>query len=124
MRAEDSAPCVLVVDDEIGVRELLCRWLRAVGFSVKAASSAQDALEAIEQGPPAVALCDISMPGRDGLWPSMHSVTAGSRTMNSLPCPSPRLVAETLPRCISTSCLTRVNPIPNPPCGRANDWSP
>jgi putative nucleotidyltransferase with HDIG domain len=68
VRAEDSAPCVLVVDDEIGVRELMCRWLRAVGFSVKAASSAQDALEAIEQGPPAVALCDISMPGRDGLW--------------------------------------------------------
>lgn len=68
MGAEDSTPCVLVVDDEMGVRELMCRWLRAVGFSVKAAASAQDALAAIEQRRPAVALCDINMPGRDGLW--------------------------------------------------------
>ena len=80
MRVDDSSPCVLVVDDESGVRELMCRWLRAVGFSVKAASSAQDALDAIEKRPPAVALCDISMPGRDGLWLAERIRTASPDT--------------------------------------------
>ncbi len=68
LRFEDSAQSILVVDDEMGVRELMCRWLRAIGLSVKAVSSAQDALDAIGSRPPAVALCDVNMPGRDGLW--------------------------------------------------------
>ncbi len=68
LRPDDAAQSVLVVDDEIRVRDLLCRWLRAAGLSVKAAASAQDALDAIGNRPPAVALCDVNMPGRDGLW--------------------------------------------------------
>ena len=59
---------VLVVDDEDGVRELMSRWLQAVGFAVKTASSAEDALGVMEQRPAAVALCDIGMPGQNGLW--------------------------------------------------------
>jgi response regulator RpfG family c-di-GMP phosphodiesterase len=66
--AGEAAPAVLVVDDEIGVRELLCRWLQSGGYYVTAAGSAEDALTAIGQEPVAVALCDIRMPGHDGLW--------------------------------------------------------
>jgi response regulator RpfG family c-di-GMP phosphodiesterase len=62
------AHSVLVVDDENGVRDLLARWLEARGYSVTTAANAEEALGRLEAAPPAVALCDIRMPGRDGLW--------------------------------------------------------
>ncbi|HTM24683.1 MAG TPA: HD domain-containing phosphohydrolase [Vicinamibacterales bacterium] len=59
---------ILVVDDETGVRELIARWLANGGYAVSTASGADEALERIHDAPPAVALCDIRMPGHDGLW--------------------------------------------------------
>jgi response regulator RpfG family c-di-GMP phosphodiesterase len=67
MRPESSAS-VLVVDDEHSVRDMMTRWLQARGFSVTSASNADEALGQVETSPPAVALCDIRMPGHDGLW--------------------------------------------------------
>ncbi len=62
------AASVLIVDDENGVRDLMTRWLQAGGLSVTSAASADEALGRVEASPPAVALCDIRMPGHDGLW--------------------------------------------------------
>jgi putative nucleotidyltransferase with HDIG domain len=59
---------VLVVDDEHGARNLMARWLESGGYSVTTAANAEEALGRLEASPPAVALCDIRMPGRDGLW--------------------------------------------------------
>jgi response regulator RpfG family c-di-GMP phosphodiesterase len=59
---------VLVVDDENGVRDLMSRWLQAGGYAVASASGADEALGVCQTFSPAVALCDIRMPGRDGLW--------------------------------------------------------
>lgn len=60
---------VLIVDDECGVRELMMRWLVAAGLNVQTAASADEALGLVEgAGAPAVVLCDIRMPGHDGLW--------------------------------------------------------
>jgi response regulator RpfG family c-di-GMP phosphodiesterase len=59
---------VLVVDDESGVREVMSRWLTHGGYDVRAAASADEALEHVHDRAPAVALCDIRMPGHDGLW--------------------------------------------------------
>ncbi|HVL66088.1 MAG TPA: HD domain-containing phosphohydrolase [Vicinamibacterales bacterium] len=59
---------ILVVDDEDSVRELLIRWLEASGYVVVAARSAEEALARLEVNPAAVVLCDIRMPGHDGLW--------------------------------------------------------
>jgi putative nucleotidyltransferase with HDIG domain len=59
---------VLVVDDENGVREVVSRWLSIDGYQVATASSADEALTRVNREAPAVALCDIRMPGRDGLW--------------------------------------------------------
>ena len=61
-------PSVLVVDDERGVRELMARWLASGGYDVRTAATADEALQRIHDQPPAVALCDIRMPGHDGLW--------------------------------------------------------
>lgn len=63
-----SAGSVLVVDDENGVRDLMSRWLESGGYSVASAASAEQAIHLMEDTPPAVALCDIRMPGHDGLW--------------------------------------------------------
>jgi len=62
------AHSVLIVDDEYGVRDLMSRWLVSSGYSVTMASSAEEALDHLQKQPSAVALCDIRMPGHDGVW--------------------------------------------------------
>lgn len=59
---------VLIVEDENNVRDLMSRWLESGGYSVITASNADEALRRLEMSKPAVALCDIRMPGHDGLW--------------------------------------------------------
>jgi len=59
---------ILIVDDEEGVRSLLARWLEPGGYRIILATGAEAALAAFEHDPPALMLCDIRMPGRDGLW--------------------------------------------------------
>jgi response regulator RpfG family c-di-GMP phosphodiesterase len=59
---------VLVVDDENGARDLVSRWLTSGGYHVTTAASADEALTHVHDEAPAVALCDIRMPGHDGLW--------------------------------------------------------
>lgn len=60
---------VLIVDDEAPIRRLLQNWVEAEGVTVVQASTSEQALEVISTGrSPAVALCDIRLPGKDGLW--------------------------------------------------------
>ena len=59
---------VLVVDDEAPICRLLTRWLESWGYAVKEARSATEALEALMAEPASIMLCDIRMPGHDGLW--------------------------------------------------------
>jgi response regulator RpfG family c-di-GMP phosphodiesterase len=59
---------VLVVDDEPGVRHLMRRWLESRGYLVAVAPDADQALDLLAAAPAAVALCDVRMPGHDGLW--------------------------------------------------------
>ena len=63
-----SSRTVLVVDDEKGVRDLMNRWLQAGGHAVTLAADATEALAVMKAQPAAVVLCDIRMPGHDGLW--------------------------------------------------------
>jgi CheY-like chemotaxis protein len=59
---------VLIVDDEASVRQLLRRILESAGHDVLEAETAEDAICRVEECPPAVAFCDIHMPGANGLW--------------------------------------------------------
>jgi putative two-component system response regulator len=63
---------ILVVDDDGAVRGLLARWLAGGRYTVQTASDADEALDRVHTSAPAVALCDIRMPGRDGLWLAEH----------------------------------------------------
>jgi response regulator RpfG family c-di-GMP phosphodiesterase len=60
---------VLIVDDEEPLRKLLQHWVEAEGATVIEAGSAEEGLALAQSGgAPAVALCDIRLPGKDGLW--------------------------------------------------------
>jgi len=57
---------VLVVDDQADNRNLLCALLRAIGLTVRAASSGEEALAALAAEPFDLMLLDLRMPGMDG----------------------------------------------------------
>ena len=60
---------VLIVDDEAPMRSLLRSWVeREGGASVIEAATAEEGLSVALAQSPAVALCDIRLPGEDGLW--------------------------------------------------------
>jgi CheY-like chemotaxis protein len=70
--ADDSAPSVdkpiLVVEDDVDIRESLVMLLELEGFSVVAARDGLEALEWLEQcGAPSLVLLDLMMPRLDGL---------------------------------------------------------
>src|SRR5688572_26420323 len=66
---------VLVVDDEPKMRELLVRWLTPVGYEIAEAGDAVSALEIVRTSGADVVLCDVQMPGHDGLW-LLHQIRA------------------------------------------------
>jgi len=60
---------VLIVDDEESMRTLLRSWVeREGGSTVIEAATAEEGLERVLSDSPAIALCDIRLPGEDGLW--------------------------------------------------------
>ncbi len=59
---------VLVVDDERTVRSMVGSWVESCGFEAREAASAEDALEQMARLPADIALCDIHMPGENGVW--------------------------------------------------------
>ncbi len=58
---------VLVVDDELVVRDSLKEWLIDVGFSVDMAASGKEAIELLSVSDYGLMLLDIKMPGMDGV---------------------------------------------------------
>ncbi|HEV2592149.1 MAG TPA: response regulator [Gaiellaceae bacterium] len=61
-----QGPLVLVVDDDARLREFVRVNLELEGYSVREASSADEALNAIEDQAPELVLLDVVMPGVDG----------------------------------------------------------
>ncbi len=58
---------VLVVDDDRLVADTLTLIFEKSGFAAKAAYSADEALDCSREFTPDLLLCDVTMPGRDGL---------------------------------------------------------
>jgi DNA-binding NtrC family response regulator len=64
-----TAACILVVDDEPGVRRFACQALEREGFTTIEAADGAEALQIVEHAGSAIALVlsDIRMPKLDGI---------------------------------------------------------
>ena len=72
---------ILVVDDEVGIRELLSEILEDEGHQVALAESAADARRVRERGRPDLVLLDIWMPDTDGITLLKEWATSGQLNM-------------------------------------------
>jgi DNA-binding NtrC family response regulator len=62
-----KAAHILVVDDEPLIRDTLTEYLTQEGFAVTGCASAEEALPLAAERPFDVALCDVQLPGMDGI---------------------------------------------------------
>jgi len=76
---------LLVVDDEAGIRSLLCRGLERLGYTVLSAESGDVALRLVQEhtGPIALVITDVVMPDMSGpdLVRRLGAVRPGLRTL-------------------------------------------
>lgn len=59
--------CILVVDDDDSIRELEVMALAPLGVRILSATTAEQALKIVEHRSVAIVVCDLRMPGMDGL---------------------------------------------------------
>lgn len=70
---DDTAlPSILLVDDEVTLREPLAAYLARQGFRVTEAGGAAEARSLLREATPDIVLLDIMMPGEDGLSLCRH----------------------------------------------------
>ena len=72
---------ILTIDDEPLVREILTAYLEDSGFEVSEAGDGQTGIEMIRREQPDLVLCDLRMPGLDGL----HVLATVTREFPDLP---------------------------------------
>ena len=63
----DTPARILVVDDDPGIREVLCDYLVQHGYQARGAASAAEMDRALASGPTDLIVLDLMMPGEDGL---------------------------------------------------------
>ena len=61
----DAAPRILVVDDDPGIREVLCDYLVLHGYDAVGVASAAEMDRAVAQQAPDLIVLDLMMPGHD-----------------------------------------------------------
>jgi DNA-binding response OmpR family regulator len=85
---------ILVIDDACWIREALRLTLEAAGYEVRVAADGEEGLRAFRRDRADVVLCDLCMPGKDGLetirqfrqeWPGVPVVAmSGGATRGGL----------------------------------------
>jgi two-component system, OmpR family, response regulator len=68
---------VLVVDDDLALRELVTLWLRREGFSVREAQDGREALALLDSETVDIAIVDVMMPHLDG-WELCRAIREGA----------------------------------------------
>ncbi len=66
MEGKETIPKILVIDDEMDIRDGCERILYRMGYDVLCAENGQDGLQILENQDICIVLCDIKMPGMDG----------------------------------------------------------
>ena len=76
---EPAGPLVLVVEDQVELRQLYVQQLVMSGFDVIESGDGQDALSRTSEHSPDVILMDLSLPVIDG-WEATRRLKADART--------------------------------------------
>jgi DNA-binding NtrC family response regulator len=63
---------IIIVDDEVGIQNLLRRVLKGEGYDIRVAGSGYKAIDMAKEDIPDLVLCDIKMPGIDGIETLAH----------------------------------------------------
>jgi two-component system phosphate regulon response regulator OmpR len=67
MAASNPAAKILVVDDDVRLRDLLSRYLTEQGFQVATLADASQLDRRLQRDPPHLVVLDLMLPGEDGL---------------------------------------------------------
>src|ERR1035437_2666409 len=70
---------ILVVDDELDIRDLISYNLTREGFAVESAANGKEALAKLEKTPAALVILDIMMPEMDG-FETCRAIRANPKT--------------------------------------------
>ena len=63
----DGCQHILIVDDELQIRELLSAYLQKQGYRISSASTSEEAMDALRQTPVDLVVLDIGLANEDGL---------------------------------------------------------
>ncbi|MBF0153185.1 MAG: sigma-54-dependent Fis family transcriptional regulator [Magnetococcales bacterium] len=72
---------ILVIDDEPAIRQILASTLAKAGYTTEAAHDGAEALRRLERGNIDIAICDIQMPGMDGVEVVQQAKSMGMGTI-------------------------------------------
>ena len=87
----DLRPAILIIEDELPIRRVLCATLQASGYQVIAAATAQEGCTQAAMRQPALILLDLGLPDLDGLevtrrlreWATMPIIVLSARGRES-----------------------------------------
>ncbi|MFV8337350.1 response regulator [Flavobacterium sp. RSP29] len=74
---------ILVVDDELNIRDTITELLICQNYDVKAARNGQEALNVLDYWTPDLIVCDIMMPVMDGN--ALHEIIKESPSLSAIP---------------------------------------
>jgi len=75
-----AAVQILIIDDELAIRQVLASNLRKEGYIAEAVGSGDEALDRLSKGDIDIAICDIKMPGLSGIEVMHKAHEAGIET--------------------------------------------
>ena len=64
---KSTSPKILVVDDDVRLRDLLSRYLSEQGFQVTTLADSSQLDRRLQRDPPHLLVLDLMLPGEDGL---------------------------------------------------------
>src|SRR5687767_7011597 len=67
MSSRHHSPCILVVDDDARIRQMLVRYFEPEGFRVVTAENGSAMRQRLAESPADIVLLDWMLPGEDGL---------------------------------------------------------
>jgi two-component system, cell cycle response regulator DivK len=100
---------ILVVEDNLPNRELLCDWLEAEGFEVLSAENLEQSFAAFKIQPPHAVLLDVQLGREDGLslakWirqdPKLHDLPVIAVTAHAMVTDQERVIEAGCDACVS-----------------------